>query len=297
MARMPGRCASFSSRRPYRTKIRFSPRSGAISAIVNEILIAAERARQRESELECDADRGQILVARRASWTLRIENRERRRKRATRQVMVGDDDVDARRLKRSDRAVRTGSAVARDHQLGSRLVRGVNTRLCQVVPVLQPARNEWNGVAAERHQCADHQRRRADTINVVIAVNENRLVLSERDGNSLHGAIEIGHAARVVQLVEPRSQVRLGFPGHVIAANGQQTTDRAWQVQFLLQLLDGGRVRLGGKDPACARANAHRRRGHDGNLFVARITDNHHSVAYSITPHPSQISVVPVLSI
>ena len=42
-----------------------------IEQAIDEVLVAAHRARQRERELERDADRGEILVRRRAARPLR----------------------------------------------------------------------------------------------------------------------------------------------------------------------------------------------------------------------------------
>jgi hypothetical protein len=68
-------------------------------------------------------------------------------------------------------------------------------------------------------------------------------------------------------------------------------------VQLLLKPLDESGIRLGGQEPSRSRASAHFRCGHDRKLSAVQITDNHHSDAYNITPHPSQTSVAPVLSI
>ena len=77
-----------------------------IEHAVDDVLVAAQRARDGERELERDADRGEILVLRPAARTLRIEHRVRVRQVAARQVVVADDDVDSRRLQRARRARR-----------------------------------------------------------------------------------------------------------------------------------------------------------------------------------------------
>ena len=75
-----------------------------IEHAVDGVLVAADRARQRQRELERDADGGEILVRRRTPGALGIEHRVRRRQRPARQMVVADDDVDALRLQLGDRA-------------------------------------------------------------------------------------------------------------------------------------------------------------------------------------------------
>ena len=74
---------------------------------------------------------------------------------------------------------------------GAGSFRGAHAGVGQIVAVLEAARDERHRVAAQRAQRSHHQRRRADAVDVVVAVDEDRLVVAERAHESLDGAIEV----------------------------------------------------------------------------------------------------------
>jgi len=99
-------------------------------------------------------------------------------------------------------------------------------------------------------------------------------------------------------MLEARAEVRLGVVRLAEAATRQQSADRVGEMQLGRKLRDRGWIRLVGEDPSGARpsANGGGGSGHRGKLRFRRAANNHQSAAYSITPHPSQISVAPVPS-
>ncbi len=251
------------------------------------------RFRERHRELERDADGGEILVGRRTARPFRIQHRERAGQRSTGQMVVGDDHVDPRRLQVRDRRMRARSAVAGHDQRGAGGLRGAHARRAQVVAVRETMRNERHRRATERAQRAHHQRGGTDAVDVVVAVNENRLTGAHRSRQTLDGTIEIGQAFRLVQMVEPRAKECLRVIGLAQSARGEQAANGPRQMQFLLQPLDRRSIRLGRKKPARPRAVAHGSGSHARKLDSASPPNNHQSTAYNITPQPSQISVAP----
>ena len=95
-------------------------------------------------------------------------------------MVIGDDDIDARFAQRADGLERARAAVARDDEAGAGFARGTYARLAQVVAVLQTSRDERNGTRAEVAQRSREERRGADAIDVVVAVNEHRLGVADR---------------------------------------------------------------------------------------------------------------------
>jgi hypothetical protein len=65
-------------------------------------------------------------------------------------------------------------------------------------------------------------------------------------------------------------------------------------MQFLLKQVDDRGIGLAREQPTCLGSDVRFSGRHDRNLWVVSNADNHHSAAYSSTPHPSQISVDPV---
>ena len=89
-----------------------------------------------------------------------------------------------------------------------------------------------NGIsrAAERAHRARHQRRRADPVDVVIAVHENRLARANRLGEPRHGPRSRSlRKRRSVKLIDLRAQKLLRARGIVVAAREEQAAERERQ--------------------------------------------------------------------
>ena len=156
-----------------------------------------------------------------------------------------------------------------------------------------------NGMALppSGEQRADHDRRRADSVDVVVAVNEDRLVLAQRAHESLDGAIEIGETVR---LVRADRGAGAGTPSRRRA----RRSPRAASSRADRRAADAAPAAAARRPPASGSGGSSQRAlgrartaasGHDRKARIGRVhTNNHHSAAYNITPHPSQISVAPV---
>lgn len=95
-------------------------------------------------------------------------------------------------------------------------------------------------------------------------------------------------------MIEPRAQEILCLVGRIETADGDEAADRGREMQFLLKPRDSRGIRLRRQEPARFRSNLNSGKSHKRKLWASFNTDNHHSAAYNITPHPSQISVAPV---
>lgn len=112
--------------------------------------------------------------------------------------MVGDDYVDARTAQLGDRFPCACPAIASEDNGSVVLDRGANSRGAEIVTVLDSSRNKGNGLGAEFAQRAVHDRRRADTIHVVVAVNENGFTFSAGASKTIDGFGETTHREAIV---------------------------------------------------------------------------------------------------
>ena len=112
-------------------------------------------------------------------------------------MMIGDDDVDPRVRERADRLMRTGAAIARDHERRTRLLRGLDAGGPEIVAIREPVGHERNDArCAQPAQYPRDERRGAHAIDVVVAVYENRLAGPDRISDAGHGPRQIVHGLR-----------------------------------------------------------------------------------------------------
>ncbi len=112
---------------------------------------------ERQRELEHDARGGQVLVGIPATVAFGIEHGEGARQRATGQVVVGDDDVDARGIQSIDRRMRIGATVGRDDQSRPRVARGGDARGAEIVPIGKAMGDKRDDASAESAQRSDQE--------------------------------------------------------------------------------------------------------------------------------------------
>ena len=103
--------------------------------------------------------------------------------------MIGDDDVDPRLAASAIGA----SALVPQSQVTTTVapaaMRGAHAGDREIVAVLDAARDERNGVAAERADACAHDRRGAHAVDVVVAVDEIVSLLAKRAHEPLDRAI------------------------------------------------------------------------------------------------------------
>ncbi len=90
-----------------------------------------------------------------------------------RAVVIGDDDLDPRRPCGRDLVDGGDRAVGGDQQTRAARREPLHGRARQAVAVLRPAGQKPVGVGAERAQQPDEDRRRADAVDVVVAVDRD----------------------------------------------------------------------------------------------------------------------------
>src|SRR5438105_15483694 len=132
--------------------------------------------------------------------------------------MVGDDDVDSGATKSRDRADGAGSAIASDEHLRRGCQRRVHAGVTQIVAILDASRNEWNRLPAQPANDAGENRRRTDTINVVVTVDEDQLLLADSAREPLDRLVHRQEAQRIVQAIAFRAEEALGLIGRDVAA-------------------------------------------------------------------------------
>jgi len=95
-------------------------------------------------------------------------------------------------------------------------------------------------------------------------------------------------------VIEARPKECLGVFWRAVAASREEPADGLWEAQLVSQRRDHGGIGLRREQPARFRSEVDRGDGHRRKLWFATPANNHQSVAYSITPQPSQTSVAPV---
>ena len=164
-ARRPGRFVVASARRPARTRRRFSPRSGTQSAIVASATrsrsrvgagrIVPRRGQQRGGELVGDAGGAEIGAGVAADGRMH-DRRVGQDAVGARAVVIGDDDVEARRARGGDLVDRGDRAVGGDQQ--PRAAGGEPPRPSRPTGRSRPRRG-WAGTSRRRRRASAACRR------------------------------------------------------------------------------------------------------------------------------------------
>src|SRR5205814_6273891 len=115
-----------------------------------------------------------------AATALRVEDGEAIGQLAAGQVMVRNYDVDSRSAKPRHRTDGSRTAVARDSDLRTGRQRRIDARITQVVAVFDASRNEGHRLTAEPSDDPGQNGSGTDSIDVVVAVDENELLLAHR---------------------------------------------------------------------------------------------------------------------
>ncbi len=194
--------------------------------------VAPERRVQRLCELVCDGRRAQLGA--RIATQRRVHDR-RRRQRAVRarRVVVGDDHLDPERLRPRDRRDRGDRAVDGHEQARAALREALDRRLCEPVAVARAIRQVGVDVAAERAQRAHQHRRRADAVDVVVAVDRDPLAAVERRDDRRERPLDPGERLRGMLLGRVEEGPRLLRLG--VAAPDEHLRERRADGELALQ--------------------------------------------------------------
>src|SRR6266542_2301365 len=192
----------------------------------DEAVSFSQLLRQSKRKLECDADGGEILIGIPAARTAWIQDGDAIGKRAGGEMVVGDDYVDAHFAEARDRHDRARSAVARDDDLCTNSYGRICAGVAEVVTVFDATRDERRRLATESADGPYEQRGRADSVYVIVAVNENQFLRCDGTRETIDGAVEGEHRIRIVQPLQFRPEEELcGFRLDV-SAGEQQAAER-----------------------------------------------------------------------
>ena len=204
------RAAPMSARSPgfVVTASRFRPARDEPAVLVekrDDVRHRGERDEVEPAVEVCRAERLRELVDDAGSAELgkRIVGRTRRDdgavgKRLARTVVVGDDDVEPQLLGVRDLLDRRDPAIDREDQPGF-LAGEARQRLAgQAVALFEAARKMPVDLGAELAQHGDGQRRRADAVDVVVAVHADRLPVGDRCADRRARRLHVAEEERVV---------------------------------------------------------------------------------------------------
>ena len=113
-------------------------------------------------------------------------------------VVVGDDHVDAEPPGLLDLGDGGDAAVDREDELHALLGQARDRRRRDAVALLEPARQVPADVGADLPQRQHGERRRADAVDVVVAVDADPLAPLDRRSQALHGRRHVAEEQRIV---------------------------------------------------------------------------------------------------
>ena len=146
-------------------------------------------------------------------------------------VVVGDDHLHPQRPRERDLLDRGDPAVDRDEQRGAALGQPLDVGGAEPVAVGEPVGDQPVALGAQLAQRADQDRRRADAVDVEVAVDGDPLAARDRGEDPLDDRrhrVELGRVVRLVGLEEgPR------LLGRAVAAPDQGDRDRLAQPQLV----------------------------------------------------------------
>ena len=152
--------------RPDRGEVGQGERRGRTAGLVRE---------QELGDLECDATPRQPPVRVGRVGAMRIDDRERVGQDGRDAMVVGDDDVDATRVRDRDLGHARRAAVDGDDEAGPGRDGRVDRGERQTVPLVQPARDVWLDRHAEPAQRDGHDRQPGQSISVEVAEDQDPL--------------------------------------------------------------------------------------------------------------------------
>ena len=215
-----------------------------------QVLGERQGAHQRLGELERDAGSAQILLRRWTIGTPRVEHGAGGWQLVARQVVIGDDDLDAGAARRAhgldggDAAV-AGDDEARPHALGRGQAGGP-----KVIAVADAVRHErLDGGAGGAQQTRQHGGG-ALAVHVVVAVHEDRMSGAHRTHHEVQGDPHVRQEEGVHQAGELRPQECLCGRWSAVAALHQQRRERERNVQLRRERVCDCGIRRSGDGPA-----------------------------------------------
>ena len=178
---------------------------------------------QRLHELEGDADTGEVLVRVWTIGTLWVDDREGRRQRGVRLVMVRHHQVETQLACPSGGRQTPDAAVHRHHHGYLPRRETFDRGRFEPVSVLDPVRNEMHDVRSEQLEQAPDDDGRRHPVDVVVAMHGNALPAVDGAQQSVDRQRKIHQLEGVVEMVERRMEKPLRLIGDRNPPDHQET--------------------------------------------------------------------------
>ncbi len=165
-------------------------------------------------------------------------------------VVVGDDHVDALLSRHRDLSRRGDPAVDGDQELRAAVAQAVDRRGGEAIAIVLAARDQPVAVGAELAQRPNRDRRRADTVDVVVAVDGDPLAARDRVADLRHDLVHAVEQEGVVVVSGVEERPR-GLD-RVKAAANERHRDRLGKVEAGHQRTHLGVVEGGKGERLCS---------------------------------------------
>ncbi len=172
---------------------------------------AAQRTVERDGEQERHARGAEMALARAVARLIGIDLRKGRR-RALHRVMVEHDDIEARVARRLQRRVRRGAAIDGDDEAGTLVFQLQQRARRRAIAFAHPVGDVDARFDPERGQEIVQQRRRARSVDVVIAEDRDALAVLDRVA---HARDRLVHVLEIRRLGQQALQRRVERVPHL----------------------------------------------------------------------------------
>ena len=223
-----------------------------VEVAVGERRVLAGGGQQRGREFVGDAGRAEVDAGIAADRRVH-DRRVGQHAVGARAVVVGDDDVHPRGARRRDLVDGGDRAVGGDEQLRTAFGEPPHGGGREAVAVLRAAGQKPVRVGTQRAQDADEDRRRADAVDVVVAVDRDPVAGLDVHQDEVAGVFDVREPRRLVALAGRQPGARRVGVGH--AAADEHLRHRMADAELTLEGERGGKV--AGRDLQAGRVGGH----------------------------------------
>ncbi len=152
-----------------------------------------------------------------------------------REMMVGDDEVEAESLRRLSFGKGPHARIDSDHQAYAIGIGGFEHGGLQAVALAQPMRHMKAHLAAEQFDCRLQKNNGSGAVDVVVSVQQDGLFARDGCFHAFHRGLHAQHQQRIVQLSNFRIEKREGFAGGADAARDKEFSQNQWNTRCLCE--------------------------------------------------------------
>ena len=202
-----------------------------------------------------DGDAGQVPVGVLGILPLGIDHGDGIRQLVLRLVMVGDYDVDAEALRQSDLFVPRHAAVDRHDQLDAAVPRNAHAVRGEPVAVREPVGNVETDLESGGLETPLDDNHRGYAIDVVVAADEDFLLLVDGQPQPLESGLDVGQQERIVKNLTVGVEERVRVTGGRHAVPDEHGRERSRNVHLGRELDGSGLLVLVRKSPSALQAS------------------------------------------